>query len=382
MDTRSEQANMLDRVKTAVDAIRAGKMVIMVDDEDRENEGDLVIAAECITPELVNFLVKYARGLVCLTLEPSIIDRLQLPMMEDGSKRTPSQGTAFTVSIEARDGVTTGISAADRSHTIQVAIRDDAQASDLVVPGHIFPLKARPGGVLERAGHTEGSVDIAKMAGYKGAGVICEIMNDDGTMARMSDLEVFAQTHDIPIIAIADLIEYRCLNESMIEKVAQREISLDSGRYQSFVYRNTVDATEHLAIVKGDNFNDRVVDVRVHKQKPLSDSLGSREQGVGRKVSYGLQMLSDVDTGVFLYLSSPTHSLAEELAMLDHENPESSSESRDSADEAEMRLHGTGAQILRALGISKMRVHSTSAKSMKGLSGFGLEVVETCLFDS
>ena len=225
MDTPSDQERMLSRIQEAIDAIKNGGMVIMVDDEDRENEGDLVLAADAVTPEHINFMAKYARGLICLTLEPDLVDRLKLPMMEDSTKRLPSQGTAFTVSIEARDGVTTGISAADRAHTVKVAVDPNAKPEDIVVPGHIFPLKARPGGVLERAGHTEGSVDLAKLAGFTGGGVICEIMNDDGSMARMPDLETFAKEHNIPIVAIADLIQYRLLKESMVEEVKRQRNS-------------------------------------------------------------------------------------------------------------------------------------------------------------
>ena len=205
----TSQADSISRVVKAIDTIREGGMVIMVDDEDRENEGDLVFAASHVTPEKINFMTKEARGLICLSLEADQIDRLQLPMMEDSTKKEDQRSTAFTVSIEARDGVTTGISAADRSQTVKVAVADDATAHDIVVPGHIFPLKARPGGVLERAGHTEGSVDIARLAGLKPAGVICEIMNDDGTMARVPDLEKFSAKHDIPIVTIADLVTFR-----------------------------------------------------------------------------------------------------------------------------------------------------------------------------
>ena len=221
----SEQERVVARVQAAIKAIQNKGMVIMVDDEDRENEGDLVLAAELCTAEHVNFMAKEARGLICLTLETGLVDRLELPMMGDSSKKLPSQGTAFTVSIEARDGVTTGISAADRAKTIQVAIADETKPEDIVVPGHIFPLKARAGGVLERAGHTEGSVDLARMAGFKGAGVICEIMNDDGSMARMPDLEVFAEKHAIPIVAIADLIHYRLLNDSFVKLVEEKIIA-------------------------------------------------------------------------------------------------------------------------------------------------------------
>ncbi|SMF69765.1 GTP cyclohydrolase II /3,4-dihydroxy-2-butanone 4-phosphate synthase [Pseudobacteriovorax antillogorgiicola] len=373
---------MLNRVGEAIEAIRNGRMVIMVDDEDRENEGDLVLAAECVTPEQINFLAKYARGLICLTLEPELVDALKLPMMEDSTKRLPTQGTAFTVSIEARDGVTTGISAADRAHTIQVAIANGAKPEDIVVPGHIFPLKARPGGVLERAGHTEGSVDIAKMAGYKGAGVICEIMNDDGTMARMSDLETFAKEHNIPIIAIADLIQYRLLKETMVEEVERQEILTDAGPFTGVLFRNLVDRSEHLAILKGDGFENHVVDVRVHGQKNLCDAIGSRDAGSGKRLAYGLDMLKQVDRGILIYLTRSEQSLVPEFEELisDFQKKPKESKANKKAPGVDVRLHGTGAQILRSLGVSKMRIHTTSPMALKGLSGFGLEIVETNVF--
>lgn len=382
MKTRAdEQERMLAKVSEAVDKIRNGGMVIMVDDEDRENEGDLVLAAETVTPEQINFLARYARGLICLTLEPQLVDNLKLPMMEDSTKREPSQGTAFTVSIEARHGVTTGISAADRAHTIKVSIADGAMPDDIVVPGHIFPLKARPGGVLERAGHTEGSVDIAKLAGFKGAGVICEIMNDDGSMARMADLEVFAKIHDIPIVAIADLIQYRLLKETMVEEICRKEILTDAGPFTSVLFRNTVDDSEHLAIIKGDGFEDSIVDVRVHGQKQLADSLGSRTEGVGKRLAYGLKMLNDVDKGVFVYLTRPNQSISSEFDELvaDYlQQPKAKPAIK--VQGIDVRIHGTGAQIIRSLGITKMRIHTTSPLALKGLSGFGLEIVETNVF--
>ena len=256
-----EMEKVVASVEAAISAIKNGKMVIMVDDEDRENEGDLVFAADCVNSEHINFMAKEARGLICLTLEPKLVNKLKLPMMEDTTKKDPTQSTAFTVSIEARRGVTTGISAADRAHTIKVAIDKSTMPEDIVVPGHIFPLKAREGGVLERAGHTEGSVDIAKLAGLSGAGVICEIMNDDGTMARMNDLEVFAKKHDLQIVAIADLIQYRLMRESMVKVVSEGDINTDFGTFKAKVFRSLVDRSEHLALIKGDDFENQLVDV-------------------------------------------------------------------------------------------------------------------------
>lgn len=377
-----DHEQILRRIHKAIETIKAGGMVIMVDDEDRENEGDLVAAAECITSEQINFLAKEARGLICLTLDPEYVDRLKLPMMGDSTKSLPSQGTAFTVSIEAREGVTTGISAADRAHTVQVAIRDDASPEDIVVPGHIFPLRARAGGVLERAGHTEGSVDLSKLAGLKGAAVICEIMNDDGTMARMPDLETFSAKHQIPIVAIADLIHYRLLKDSMVEEVFRGPIKSKNGVFEAVLFRNLVDHSEHLALVKGDSreFEDQVIDVRVHSQRPLTDVLGHLK-GSGFRLAYALELLEKVDRGVFLYLTRQRSSLVEELvamsADLEEQSPKNAPQSVHRG--MDVRLHGMGAQILRALGVKRMRIHTTSPVSLKGLSGFGLEIVDTHL---
>ncbi|MFW7380080.1 MAG: 3,4-dihydroxy-2-butanone-4-phosphate synthase [Oligoflexus sp.] len=374
----ADQDQILSRVHKAIETIKAGGMVIMVDDEDRENEGDLVIAADVITPAHINFLAKEARGLICLTLEPHLVDRLKLPMMGDSTKNIPMQGTAFTVSIEAREGVTTGISAADRAHTIRVAIKDDATPEDIVVPGHIFPLKARPGGILERAGHTEGSVDLAKLAGFKGAGVICEIMNDDGTMARMPDLEIFAEKHQIPIVAIADLIHYRLLKDSLVELVERYPIRTKHGTFDAALFRNHVDQTEHLALIKGKNFEDEVVDVRVHSQRALIDAISHPERS-GFRLDYGLKLLERVQHGVFLYLTHTQASLVEDLRVMaqDLEPLQTSQEAARSG--MDLRLHGMGAQMLRNLGVKHMRIHTTSPIALKGLSGFGLEIVDTQL---
>lgn len=379
----SNPENVLPRVHRAIETLRKGGMVIMVDDEDRENEGDLVLAAEHATPQVINFMAKEARGLICLTLEPAIVDRLKLPMMEDTTKTLPDQRTAFTVSIEARDGVTTGISAADRSHTIKVAIAPNTMPNDIVVPGHIFPLKARPGGVLERAGHTEGSVDLARMAGLSGAGVICEIMNDDGTMARMGDLEAFSRKHDIPMVAIADLISYRLQRESLVEIAAQYPVQTSAGVFEGILFRNIVDKTTHFALIKGRDFADKVVDVRVHSQRPLVDVFADGLNGGRFRIEAGLQMLANADAGVLLYLTNPidlTSQLQRDLAAL-HDDAErkTASDSAAAMPPMDLRLHGTGAQILRALGVHKMRLHTTSVRPLKGLSGFGIEITDTCI---
>jgi 3,4-dihydroxy 2-butanone 4-phosphate synthase/GTP cyclohydrolase II len=373
-----DQDKLIARVRRAIDVIKQGGMVIMVDDEDRENEGDLVLAAECVTPQNINFMAKEARGLICLTLEPRIVDHLKLPMMADGSKHFPDQGTAFTVSIEAREGVSTGISAADRAHTIKVAIHDQTSPGDIVVPGHIFPLRARPGGVLERAGHTEGSVDIARLAGLKGAGVICEIMNDDGTMARMPDLEVFAEKHNMPIVAIADLIQYRLMHESMVEEVARETIKTMSGTCEAVLYRNTVDGLEHLALIKGKDFENSIVDVRVHSQHHLLDVFADRKTGSGFRLQKGLDLLSQQDKAALIYLNHPQTSWLDELKQLATDYNHATNDGG-SGRKMDLRLHGTGAQIIRALGIKRLRAHTSSPMVLKGLSGFGLEIVENSI---
>ena len=365
----------LEKVSRAIEQIKQGKMVIMVDEEDRENEGDLVFAAEFASQELVNFMAKEARGLICLTLAESFVDRLKLPMMGDLGRAPGVQSTAFTVSIEARQGVTTGISAADRAHTIRVAIDEQSGPQDIVVPGHIFPLRAKPGGVLERAGHTEGSVDIARMAGLKGAAVICEIMNDDGSMARLPDLQEFSKKHDIPIIAIDDLIKVRLQQEAMIEKIRETMVETQFGSFRGVLFRNKLTGQDHLALVKGQPFHDSLVEVRVHHQRPLADVFASPEYPAGQRLCYGLRMLKEAEHGVLLYLCAddPNALLAEDLAWLEQKQPASLSVPRVKMDD---KMLGMGAQILRSLGVRRMRIHTTSKRKFTAISAYGLEIVE------
>jgi 3,4-dihydroxy 2-butanone 4-phosphate synthase/GTP cyclohydrolase II len=370
-----DQDKLIARVHRAVETVKRGGMVIMVDDEDRENEGDLVLAAEAVNPQNINFMIREARGLVCLTLDPQHVDRLKLPMMADTTKL--HQGTAFTVSIEARDGVSTGISAADRARTIQVAIDLKSGPEDIVVPGHIFPLKARKGGVLERAGHTEGSVDLAKLAGFKGAGVICEIINDDGTMARRPDLDHFSKKHNIPIVAIADLIQYRLMHESMVEEIHRETIKTSEGPFSAVVFKSTVDGLEHLAMVKGTDFDSKIVDVRVHTQNALLDVFADRHHGSGFRLQRGFDLLATQGDrpAALIYLSHPQTSWLDEVKAMGRD-VQGQEEELSLVRHIDPRLHGTGAQIIRALGIQKMRIHSSSPIALKGLSGFGLEIVE------
>lgn len=371
------------RVEQAIRQIKAGGMVIMTDDEDRENEGDLVCAAEHATPEIINFMAKEARGLICLSLDQNHSDRLGLKMMEDQSKTDAVRSTAFTLSIEAREGVTTGISAADRSHTILTAIKDNVVPQDIVVPGHVFPIKAKPGGVLERAGHTEGSVDIAQLAGCKASGVICEIMNDDGTMARMPDLIKFAEKHELPIVTIEDIIAYRLRHESLIELHGPEPVVSEFGELRGYVAKAHTDGLQHFILVKGENFEDQIVDVRVHMQNPLVDVFGKSEFGRGTRMNSSLEMLRDTERGVLIYLTRHTDTLdlAKELVALGGaESAAKMPQDKGKDTRMDLRQIGTGAQILRALGVKKMRVHTASTRPIKGASGFGLEIVDRVVF--
>lgn len=367
----------ITRVLKAIDAVKAGGMVIMVDDEDRENEGDLVLAAQFVQADKINFMTKEARGLICLSLDQTYIEQLQLPMMEDASKRGNGKGTAFTVSIEARTGVTTGISAADRAHTIAVAVADGAKAEDIVVPGHVFPLKARAGGVLERAGHTEGSIDLARLAGLKPAAVICEIMNDDGSMARMPDLEKFAERHAIPIVTIADLIAFKLMKDSLIKERQVTEINTSYGRFKAVLFDSLMDGMQHLALVKGEALGDHIVDVRVHRQKPLLDVFAGRdEQGF---LGYGLKMLQKSEAAVLIYLlQQPSAGFLEaEVQRLAGGRSKVIEDARHSSIAADSRMLGIGAQILRHLGVRRMRVHMINPKPLRGLQGYDLELCDT-----
>ncbi len=364
------------RVLKAIETVRSGGMVIMVDDEDRENEGDLVFPASFVNPEKINFMTKEARGLICLSLDLAAIERLRLPMMEDTTKRGPAKSTAFTVSIEAREGVTTGISAADRSHTISVAIDPNSTPDDVVVPGHIFPLKAKAGGVLQRAGHTEGSVDLSRLAGLSPSAVICEIMNDDGSMARMPDLEAFSAKHSIPIVTIADLITYRLRRESLIEEQRSSDLVTAFGTFKAILFRSQIDQQSHLALVKGGDFDQAVVDVRVHRQRPLVDVFGHSETGGRFRIEYGLHMLANSDAAVVLYMtqSEPSPDLEAEFIALT--SPGAAVPPTRPWMESDPRTLGVGAQILRHLGVRRMRVHMAQPSPLKGLAGYDLEVTE------
>jgi 3,4-dihydroxy 2-butanone 4-phosphate synthase/GTP cyclohydrolase II len=373
-------AHAVERVEGAIAALRAGRMVILTDDEDRENEGDLCLAAEKVTPEAVNFMARYGRGLVCLSLTEEKVRALRLPLMVDEGTNSSSFGTAFTVSIEAREGVTTGISAKDRAHTILTAVRDGCRPDDLARPGHVFPLRARKGGVLVRAGQTEGSVDLARLAGLKPAGVICEVMNDDGTMARMPELERLARDHELPIVSVADLIAYRMLKDTLVSRAAEAPLPTVYGEFRAVAYDNVVDAHQHVALVKGRWREGESVLVRVHSKCLTGDVFASERCDCGPQLHAALAQIERAGKGVLLYLDQEGRGigLANKLKAYNLQD-----QGLDTA-EANVRLgfkpdlrdYGIGAQILRDLGVRKMRLLTNNPKKIVGLEGYGLEVVE------
>jgi 3,4-dihydroxy 2-butanone 4-phosphate synthase/GTP cyclohydrolase II len=369
----------INKIEAALDDIRQGKMVILVDDEDRENEGDLIIAAEKVTPEAINFMAKEGRGLICLSLTEERADHLELPPMV--AENSCSFGTAFTVSIEAKTGVTTGISAADRARTIQVAVADDSSAADLARPGHVFPLRAKQGGVLVRTGQTEGSVDMARLAGLKPAGVICEIMNDDGTMARMPQLRVFALKYGLKIVSVADLVAYRMQKETLVRRAAETVLpTSDCGDFKLVVYENDVDQAQHLALVKGEINPDRPVLVRVHSECLTGDVFGSQRCDCGDQLQVAMRNVAAEGAGVVLYLRQEGRGigLVNKLkAYALQDQGQDTVEANESLGfNADLRDYGIGAQMLADLGVKKIKLLTNNPKKMVGLQGYGLEVVE------
>jgi 3,4-dihydroxy 2-butanone 4-phosphate synthase/GTP cyclohydrolase II len=372
---------VLERINSALDEIRAGRMVILVDDEDRENEGDLCMAAEAVSPERINFMAVHGRGLICLTLEEEQVNRLELPMMAAPGRSGPPLGTAFTVSVEARQGVTTGISAADRAHTVKVAIQPDARPGDLVTPGHVFPLKARRGGVLVRTGQTEGSVDLARLAGMRPAGVICEIMNDDGTMARVPDLERFAQKHGLTIVMVADLIQYRLQTERLVRRIAEKEMRLDltGTDWTGAVYEIIGEPRQFFALSKGHVATSEPVLCRVHSGSLVGDLFSSTPVDGGSNLREAILAIEKAGAGVVLYIP-PKGDLARELeASGGAVGPVDTSLPRGEGGGSQrwtLREFGLGAQVLADLGVHQIRLLTNSQPKIAGLTGFGLEVVE------
>jgi 3,4-dihydroxy 2-butanone 4-phosphate synthase/GTP cyclohydrolase II len=366
-------------IQAAIEAVKAGEMVILVDDKDRENEGDLMMAAEKVSPQAINFMARYGRGLICLPMTGEKLDALDLPLMV--GHNTSQFKTGFTVSIEARRGVTTGISAADRAHTILTAVADNARPEDLVRPGHVFPLRARNGGVMVRAGQTEGAVDLARLAGLKPAGVICEIMDEDGSMARMPALEKFSAAHGIGICTIADLIEYRMGTESFVRRTAESIIpTVYGGEFKIIVYENIVDNFQHIALVKGTLDPNSPVLVRVHSECFTGDIFSSLRCDCGDQLHKSMAMMEKAGAGVLLYVRQEGRGigLVNKLKayVLQNEGFDTVEANQELGFKADLRNYGIGAQVLVDLGVRKMRLITNNPKKIVGLEGYGLSVVE------
>jgi 3,4-dihydroxy 2-butanone 4-phosphate synthase/GTP cyclohydrolase II len=370
----------LDKIEDILDDLRQGKMVILMDDEDRENEGDLLMAAESVTPEAINFMARFGRGLICLTLTEDHCKKLDLPLMVNNN-RTP-YATNFTVSIEAAEGVTTGISAADRAKTVLAAVNENVQAEDIITPGHVFPLMAQKGGVLSRAGHTEAGVDLAALAGFQAASVICEILKEDGTMARMPDLLEFAKEHQLRIGTIEDLIRYRRQYDSLIRREGETHFDSRFGRFKANVYRDTLSNREHLALVRGNIDENSVPVIRVQVHYGLYDLLGDFREEPGWTINNAMERMAEEENAVLVILNNANSgdglldSLKDSLLENAEKDQDDEKDRKHSEDPETLRTFGIGSQILSDLGVKKMRVISGSPLIMHSLAGFDLEVVE------
>ncbi len=367
-------------IEEAIGDIQQGKIIILCDDEDRENEGDLTMAAELVTPEAINFMATHGRGLICLSMMAGRLAELRIPPMVDDIDNNSPFGTAFTVSIEARRGVTTGISAADRANTILTAVNPKTKPEDLVRPGHIFPLRARAGGVLERAGQTEGSVDLARLAGLTPAGVICEIMSEDGTMARVPELMDFAKRFDMKIVTVKDLIHYRMQRESMVRSIAETALPLRFGEFRALVYENEITKDQHLALVKGDINADPPPLVRIHSSCLTGDVFGSFRCDCGEQLKMALRQIAEEGNGVLLYLNQEGRGigLANKIRAyaLQDAGRDTVQANEELGFKPDLRDYGIGAQILAHLGIERMRLMTNNPRKIVGLEGYGLNVVD------
>ena len=379
-DAETDQ-ELIERVERCLVDLRRGRMLILVDDEDRENEGDLCLAAEKVTPEAINFMARHARGLICLALSEERARDLHLQMMVPEAQNSTRFGTAFTVSIEARTGVSTGISAADRARTVQVAVDPRSGPGDLARPGHVFPLIAKEGGVLRRAGQTEGAVDLARLAGLRASGVICEIMNDDGTMARMTDLRVFAKEHDLPILSIADLIRFRLRTEDLVHAYAEAELPSVFGDFRSIVFKNSIDHVDHVALVRGTIDRDYPTLVRVHSECLTGDAFGSLRCDCGEQLQTAMKMIQEEGSGVILYMRQEGRGIGlankiKAYGLQDGEGLDTVQANERLGFPPDARDYGVGMQILRKLGVGRMRVITNNPLKRAGLEGYGLEIVE------